>query len=75
MALAADRLRYAWVQECIADPQAIMLGTNVPHYYTGLSPDSSLCVDRGGENAPILDQDPASQIEALASYIMDLGQR
>jgi cytochrome c2 len=75
MALAAERLRFEWVQEWIADPQAIMPGTNMPQYYTDLSPGSSLYVDRGRGNAPILDQDPVSQIEALASYIMNLGQR
>jgi cytochrome c2 len=75
MALAGERLRFEWLQEWISDPQAIMPGTNMPQYYTNLTPGSSPYVDRGRGNAPILDQDPVRQIEALASYIMALGQR
>jgi len=75
LALAADRLRFEWLQDWIADPQAIMPGTSMPQYFTDLSPGSSPYVDRVRGNAPILDQDPVTQIEALASYIMSLGQR
>jgi hypothetical protein len=52
-----------------------MPGTSMPQYFTDLSPGSSPYVDRGRGNTPILDQDPRAQIEALASYIMNLGQR
>jgi len=66
LALAADRLRYEWVQDWIADPQSIFPGTRMPAFYQTLEPGSS--------PYDFLDNDPRRQIEALAAYIMTIGQ-
>ena len=34
MALAAERLRYEWLQDWIINPQAIFPGTKMPQYFT-----------------------------------------
>ncbi len=65
LALAADRLRFEWVQEWIADPQTIFPGTKMPQYWQDLDAPSFM---------PELDADARLQIEALAAYIMSLGQ-
>ena len=73
MAMAAERLRYEWVQEWITSPQVIFPGTRMPQYYTDLDAPS-FYVDQGRGGAPIMDGDVRRQIEALAAYIMSLGQ-
>jgi mono/diheme cytochrome c family protein len=73
LALAADRLRYEWVQEWIANPQAISPGTSMPQFYTNLDAPSQY-VDQNRGGAPILDGNTRRQIEALAAYIMSIGQ-
>lgn len=66
LALATDRLRYEWVQDWIADPQSIFPGTRMPAFFQTLEPGSS--------PYDFLDRDPRRQIEALAAYIMSIGQ-
>ena len=71
LALAAQRLRYEWIQDWIADPQSIFPGTGMPQYWTDLdgpSPYTAL------DGAAVLDADTRRQIEALAAYIMSIGQ-
>jgi hypothetical protein len=66
LALAAGRLRYEWIQDWIADPQSIFPGTKMPQYWTSLETPLYMPELLGG--------DPRRQIEALAAYIMSLGQ-
>lgn len=65
LALAAGRLRYEWVQDWIADPQSIFPGTKMPQYWTDLDAPSPFGA---------LDGNTRTQIEALAAYIMSIGQ-
>jgi cbb3-type cytochrome oxidase cytochrome c subunit len=66
LAMAADRLRYEWLQDWIINPQAIFPGTKMPQYW----PD----VDAPSYMTDVLDGNTRAQIEALAAYIMSLGQ-
>ena len=65
LALAAQRLRYEWIQDWIADPQSIFPGTNMPQYWQDLDAPSPFAA---------LDANARAQIEALAAYIMSIGQ-
>ena len=65
LALAADRLRFEWIQDWIADPQSVFPGTKMPQYWQDLEAPSFM---------PEFDADARLQIEALAAYIMSLGQ-
>lgn len=68
LALAAGRLRYEWVQLWIANPTAIFPGTRMPQYWQDLdAPGPPQLQD-------ILDGDSRRQVEALAAYIMSIGQ-
>ena len=71
LALAAQRLRYEWVQDWIADPQSIFPGTKMPQYWTDLDAPSFFTALDG---TAVLDADTRRQIEALAAYIMSIGQ-
>ena len=71
LALAAERLRFEWIQEWIADPQSIFPGTKMPQYWTDLDAPSPITAPDG---SPVLDGNTRAQIEALAAYIMSLGQ-
>ncbi len=66
LAMAADRLRFEWLQDWITNPQAIFPGTNMPQYW----PDP----DAPSYMTDVLDGNTRAQIEALAAYIMSLGQ-
>ena len=65
LALAAQRLRYEWIQDWIADPQSIFPGTKMPQYWQDLDAPSPFAA---------LDGNTRAQIEALAAYIMSIGQ-
>lgn len=68
LALAADRLRYEWIQDWIADPSTIFPGTRMPQFWQDLdAPGPPQLQD-------ILDGNTRRQIEALAAYIMSIGQ-
>ncbi len=72
MAMAAERLRYEWLQDWIINPQAIFPGTKMPQYYTWDLDDPSFFTAPDG--SPVLEGNTRRQIEALAAYIMSLGQ-
>lgn len=72
LALAAERLRYEWLQDWIINPQAIFPGTKMPQYYTWDLDDPSFYTALDG--TPVMDGDTRAQIEALAAYIMSIGQ-
>ncbi|MCS5703030.1 MAG: c-type cytochrome, partial [Acidobacteria bacterium] len=71
LALAAQRLRYEWIQDWIADPQSIFPGTKMPQYWQELDTPSFFTALNG---SPVLDGNTRQQIEALAAYIMSIGQ-
>lgn len=71
LALAAQRLRYEWIQDWIADPQSIFPGTKMPQYWQELDTPSLFTAPNG---SPVLDGNTRQQIEALAAYIMSIGQ-
>ncbi len=71
LALAAQRLRYEWLQDWIADPQSIFPGTKMPQYWQDFdapSPYTAL------DESPVLEANTRRQIAALAAYIMSIGQ-
>jgi len=72
LAMAAERLRYEWVQDWIINPQAIFPGTKMPQYYTWDLDDPSFYTAPDG--SPVMDANTRAQIEALAAYIMSIGQ-
>jgi len=74
LALSRERLRFEWLQDWIADPQRIFPGTKMPQYFTWDLDDPSIFTDRGRNSAPVLDGNTRAQIEALAAYLMSLGQ-
>lgn len=63
---SAQRLRYEWIQEWIANPQGIFPGTRMPQYWQD--------VDAPSFFTDILEGNTRAQIEALAAYIMSIGQ-
>ena len=71
LAMAAQRLRYEWIQDWIADPQSIFPGTKMPQYWQELDTPSFFTAPNG---SPVLDGNTRQQIEALAAYIMSIGQ-
>ena len=60
-ALAADRLRPAWIIDWLADPQALMPGTRMPAFYPLGAPG-------------ILDSDTDHQLVVLRDYLLSLGE-
>ncbi|MGD8328642.1 MAG: c-type cytochrome [Acidobacteriota bacterium] len=72
LAMAAERLRYEWIQDWIENPQAIFPGTKMPAYFTWDLDEPSFFTAPDG--SPVLDADTRRQIEALAAYIMSIGQ-
>jgi hypothetical protein len=70
--MAAERLRYEWVQDWIINPQQIFPGTKMPQYYTWDLDDPSFYTALDG--TPVMDGNTRAQIEALAAYIMSIGQ-
>ena len=71
LALAAQRLRYEWLQDWIADPQSIFPGTKMPQYWQDFDAPSLYTALDG---SPVLEANTRRQIEALAAYIMSIGQ-
>jgi len=71
LAMAAQRLRYEWIQDWIADPQSIFPGTKMPQYWQEFDTPSFFTAPNG---SPVLDGNTRQQIEALAAYIMSIGQ-
>ncbi len=71
LAMAAQRLRYEWIQDWIADPQSIFPGTKMPQYWQELDTPSFFTAPNG---SPVLDGNTRQQIEALAAYIMSIGE-
>ena len=66
LAMSAERLRYEWLQDWTADPQGIFPGTRMPQYWQDLDAPSFI--------TDVLDGNTRAQIEALAAYIMSIGQ-
>ena len=62
LSLAKRRLRPIWIAKWLKDPQQIQPGTKMPSYYPG-GPDDVL---GGNEDR---------QIQAIADYLMHLGER
>lgn len=66
LALARDRLRPDWINGWIKDPQSLQPGTNMPQFYSDLSPGRGFWTPLGN--------DPQVEIDALVAYIMSIGK-
>ena len=66
LAMAAERLRPAWIDQWIKDPQSLQPGTRMPQFYPDLSPGRGFWEP--------LDRQPQREIDALVAYVMSLGR-
>ncbi len=73
LALARYRLRPAWVEKWLRDPQNIQPGTKMPSFFSDTEgiPDDILKDPKDPDKRKQLDR----QIRALRDYVMSLGER
>lgn len=62
---SSKRLRYSWIKKWLSNPQAIMPQTTMPAFWDGGSP----------ADPDILGGDAQRQIDAVAKYVLELGQK
>lgn len=62
---ANNRLRFSWIKKWISNPQAIMSQTTMPAFWDGGAP----------ADPDILGGDAEKQINAVAKYVLELGQK
>jgi len=62
---ASNRLRFSWIKKWLANPQAIMAQTTMPAFWDGGAP----------ADPDILGGDAEKQINAVAKYVLELGQK
>jgi mono/diheme cytochrome c family protein len=73
LALARYRLRPAWIEKWLHDPQKIQPGTKMPGFFSDTEgiPDDVLKDPKDPDKKRQLER----QIEALKDYVMSLGER
>lgn len=73
LALARFRLRPAWIEKWLRDPQRIQPGTKMPSFFTDTEgiPDDILKDPKDPDKKKQLDR----QVRALRDYIMSLGEQ